>query len=239
MRVILARGARSLDNIPVVTVHLATAADVKSKLNGVQNSETVDRQIDGIVTNQLAVALFAHRVFLVEGPTESSVFYGVGDKTSIGSLEAAGLAIVSVGGKSSIPLVHAILTSIGIPVYALFDADGGFEARAVASGKCQKMIDDERRGHVAANRSALKYFGLLQEDFPSAIVSQKVAIFDDHLESFITANWAEWDVACKTVEADTGTKLSKNQLAYRTATGRATGKVPSMLIEILNKAQGK
>ncbi|MGF7001561.1 ATP-dependent nuclease, partial [Paraburkholderia sp. GAS32] len=233
------RLTRSSDEIPVVTVHLATVADVRTKLNGVVSADTVDRQLDGIVANQLAVALFAHRAFLVEGTTESSVFYGIGDKTSLGSIEAAGISIVPVGGKASIPLTHAILTSIGIPVYALFDADGGFEARAKANGKAQSKIDEERKGHVAANRAALKYFGRIEEDFPSAIVADQVAIFEDHLESFLSANWAEWITACKNVEAAAGISLAKNQLAYRTATLKAEGAVPEMLMGILAKVEGK
>lgn len=233
------RLTRSSDETPVVTVHFATVADVKTKLNGVLNADTVDRQLDGIVANQLAVALFAHRAFLVEGTTESSVFYGIGDKTSLGSLEAAGVSIVPVGGKTSIPLAHAILTSIGIPVYTLFDADGGFEARAKANGKAQDKIDEERKTHVAANRVALKYFARTEEDFPSALVADEVAIFEDQLEVFLSANWPEWITACTKVEAAAGIKLAKNQLAYRTATLKAEGAVPAMLMQILAKAEGK
>lgn len=233
------RLTRSSDGTSLVTVHLATIADVKAKLNGVLSADTVDRQLDGIVTDQLAVALFANRAFLVEGTTESSVFYGIGDKSSIGSLEAAGISIVPVGSKTSIALAHAILTAIGIPVYALFDADGGFEARAVSNGKDAKKIDDERKSHVAANRAALKYFGHAEEDFPSAIVADKVAIFGDHLEAFMSASWSEWITACNDVEAAAGISLKKNQLAYRTATIKAEGVVPEMLMQILAKAEGK
>ena len=233
------RLTRSPDENPVVTVHLATVAGVKAKLDGVLSAETVDRQLDGIVANQLAVALFAHRAFLVEGTTESSVFYGIGDKASVGSLEAAGVSIVSVGGKTSIPLAHAILTSIGIPAYALFDADGGFETRAKANGKLQDKIDDERKGHTSANRMVLKYFGRTEEDFPPAVVADKVAIFEDHLEAFLTAHWPEWITACKDVEAAAGISLAKNQLAYRSATLKAEGVVPEMLMQILVKAEGK
>ncbi len=233
------RLTRSFDATPVVTVHFATIGDVKSKLNGVVSEDRVERQLDGMVANELAVALFAHRAFLVEGSTESSVFYGIGDRASLGSLEAAGVAIVSVGGKTSIPLAHAILTLIGIPVYALFDADSGFEARAQANGKKQDKIDDERKSHIAANRMALKYFGRAEEDFPSAIVAEAVAIFEDHLEAFLSATWTEWISACKNVESAAGIKLAKNQLAYRTATLEAEGSVPEMLIEILAKAEGK
>jgi len=233
------RLTRSSEDTPVVTVHLATVDDVKAKLNGVLSADTVDRQLDGVVVNQLDVALFAHRAFIVEGTTESSVFYGIGDKTSLGSLEAAGVSIVPVGGKTSIPLVHAILTSIGIPVYALFDADGGFEARAKANGKAQDKIDAERKTHVAANRAVLKYFGRTEEDFPSATVADEVAIFEDHLEAFLSTDWPEWVTVCDDVEAAAGISLAKNQLAYRTATLKAEGEVPEMLLQILAKAEGK
>ena len=138
-----------------------------------------------------------------------------------------------------IPLAHAILTSIGIPVYALFDADGGFEARAVAKGKKPDKIAEERGSHVKANRAILKYFGRIEEDFPSAIVADEVAIFEDHLESFLLANWPDWVTACNDVETAAGISLKKNQLAYRTATLKTEGAVPAMLIKILAKAKGK
>jgi putative ATP-dependent endonuclease of OLD family len=233
------RLTRSAAETPKVTVHFTTVADVKAKLNGVLNANTVDRQLDAIVANELSVALFANRAFIVEGTTESSVFYGIGDKVSFGSLEAAGISIVSAGGKTSIPLAHAILKSIGIPVYALFDADGGFEARAIAKGKPQEKIDDERKSHVIANRAILKYFGRAEEDFPSAVVADEVAIFEDCLESFLLGNWPEWISACNEVEAAAGISLSKNQLAYRTATLKAQAAAPEMLTKILAKAEGK
>ncbi len=233
------RLTRSSDEIPMVTVYFATLADVKARLDGVLSPDTVDRQLDGCVANQLAVTLFAHRAFLVEGTTESSVFYGIGDRNSFGSLEAAGVSIVPVGCKTSIPLAHAILTLIGIPAYALFDADGGFEARAKDSGKPQEKIDKERKSHIAANRMALKYFGRTEEDFPSATVADEVAIFEDHIEAFLSANWTEWITARSDVEAAAGITLAKNSLAYRMATLQAEGSVPEMLMQILAKAEGK
>lgn len=233
------RLTRSIDEIPVVSVHHATVADVKAKLHGIVDGDVVDRRLDHNVADQLAIALFANRAFLVEGTTESSVFHGIGDRSLAGSLEAAGVSIVSVNGKSSIPLAHAILSSIGVPVYALFDADGGFEARAIANGKAQDKIESERSSHAKPNRLLLKYFDLPEEDFPSANVADEVAIFEDHLETFLSESWPEWLTACESVEAETGIQLSKNQLAYRTATLRAEGEVPAMLLQILAKAKGE
>jgi putative ATP-dependent endonuclease of OLD family len=175
---------------------------------------------------------------VVEGTTEAAVFCGLGDKAAVGFLETNGVAIVAVGGKSTIPLAHAIVTSLGIPTYALFDGDGGFEARATANGKTHDKIDEEKASHVAANRAVLKYFGLAEVDFPSAQVADNVAIFDDHLEAFLGANWPEWVASCQTVEQTSGVTLSKNQLAYRAATLEAEGKTPEMLTQILAKVTG-
>ena len=233
------RLTRSTDEIPVVTVHYATVEDVKTKLQGIVDGDVVNRRLDHNVAEQLAIALFANRAFLVEGTTESSVFHGIGDRSLVGSLETAGVSIVAVNGKSSIPLAHAVLSLIGVPTYALFDADGGFEARARATGKSQVKINSDRTSHATSNRLLLKYFGLLEEDFPSAKVADEVAIFEDHLESFLSENWPEWLSACESVEAETGIQLAKNQLAYRTVTLRAKSDVPEMLLKILAKAKGE
>lgn len=58
---------------------------------------------------------------------------------------------------------------------------------------------------------------------PAATVTNDIAIFADHLESFLSENWVEWGKACNEIEALTGINLSKNQLAYRTATINAKG----------------
>jgi hypothetical protein len=85
----------------------------------------------------------------------------------------------------------------------------------------------------------LKYFGRFEEDFPSAIVADGVAIFEDCIETFLSASWPEWITACDEVEAVTGINFRKNQLAYRTATLKAEGTVPEMLKQILKKAGGE
>lgn len=233
------RLTRSTDETRAVSVHYANFDQVKNKLKGVMKAATVDRQLDNTVTSQLAIALFSNRVFLVEGTTESAIFYGVGDRSLPGSLEASGIAIVAVGGKSSIPLAHAIVSSLEIPVYALFDADSGFEIRARANGKAEDKIQEEKRAHISANRTLLRYFGLPEEDFPTAIVGDQVAILDDQLESFMSEKWSEWVAACKHVEDEAEISLSKNSLAYRTATLKSEGDVPEMLMQILSKVKGQ
>lgn len=232
------RLTRSADETPVVTIHSSSIADVQTILDGVVDAGQIERQLDGIVTGRLATAMFASCVLLVEGDTEVAVFYGIGDRETTGLLESKGLSIISAGGKGGIPLAHAILTSLGIPTYALFDGDGGFEARAKAVGKKQSVIDAERTKYSTENRRLLKYFSEAENDFPAEHVGDRVATLTDHLESYLDANWPEWTASCLAIEASAGVELSKNQYAYRAATMEAAGVVPEMLQKVLHKAMG-
>ena len=231
------RLTRSLVDQPVVTVHAASVDRVKSLLIGVMDPEVVDRQLDTFTVGQLSAALFASKVLLVEGTTESAVFYGIGDRDVTAKLESQGFAVVPANGKGSIALAHAILKSLGIPTYAVFDSDSGFEERAKANGKTQDKIDEERASHSAANRRLLKYFGLDEVDFPSQSVGESVAILEDHLETFLESDWPEWVACCASLEAAAGVSLRKNQLVYRTATSDADGSVPIILNQILSRLE--
>lgn len=232
------RLTRSSDETPVVTVHFATVEEVKTMLDGTVDAGQIERQLDGVVTNRLAVTLFAARALLVEGDTEVAVFYGIGDRNAVGLLESQGLSIVSAGGKGGIPLAHAILTCLGIPTYVLFDGDSGFEVRANAVGKTNTVIDGERTKFSTENRRLLKYLGEIEVDFPTEQVGDRVATLSDHLESYLETNWPEWVTSCAAIEAAAGIELAKNQYAYRTTTIEAEGTVPELLKQILKKAGG-
>jgi len=228
------RLTRTIGERPAVTVHSSSLQRVKAALATIVKPTTVDRQLDGTISNQLSIALFATRVLLVEGTTETAVFYGIGDREAVGALEAQGIAIVAVGGKANLPLAHAILTSLGIPTYALFDGDFGFEERARAINKSQEKINAERAAHIAENRNLLKYFGLPEVDFPKEQMSDTVAVLSDHLEGFLETNWPEWIAACEKLENEAAMSLNKNQAAYRTVTLESKGIVPRLLSEIIN-----
>ncbi len=231
------RLTRTAEEHPRVTIHHSTVANIRNTLDGFMKPEAVDRQIDSILANQLSLALFSQRVLLVEGTTELAVFYGIGDREAVAFLEAAGVSIVATGGKTNIPVLHSILSALGIPTYTLFDGDGGFETRARAKGKSDEKIASERNNHVAANKTLLKYFDLQVTDFPPAQIHDRVAVFDDHLESYMAAYWPDWVTSCEAVEAEMGISLSKNQSAYRLATLNAKGPIPEMLKAIIEHAK--
>lgn len=230
------RMTRSGAQQPEVTVHSATLDDVKIRLNGTINSSSVESQLDGTISNQLSTAIFADRAFLVEGTTECAVFYGLGDRNGVGSLEALGLSIVPVSGKMNIPLAHAILDELGVPVYALFDADAGHEARATANGKDIAKIAVDVQNHIRENQKLLTYFGLPEVDFPSETVEEDVAIFEDHLEGYLQSKWPEWMTELSELETASGVSARKNQGAYRRVTLGAGGTVPPVFEEVLARA---
>lgn len=231
------RLTRSTGAEPMVTVHSSTIEKVKQRLSGIIDPAVVERQLDMMATGQLSSALYSSRALVVEGGTESAVFYGIGDRLAPAKFESEGIAVVSANGKPSVPLAHAILESLGIPTYAVFDADAGYESRA--QGKTARQIQNERSNHASLNRKLLKYFGMVDVDFPVEIVGEKVAIFEDHLEAHLDANWSEWASACAAVEEIVGVSLGKNQVSYRTATFEAEGSVPAMLEEIMARTRGQ
>lgn len=233
------RMTRSKDHQPEVTVHSATLGDIKTRLDSIIKSSSVESQLDGTISNQLSTAVFSDRAFLVEGTTECAVFYGLGDRNGVGSLEASGLSIVPVSGKMNIPLAHAILDALGVPVYALFDADAGYEARATANGKDVIKVATDKQNHIRENHKLLRYFGLPEVDFPSESVEDMVAIFEDHLEGHLESNWPEWMSELSALEAASGLSVKKNQEAYRHVTLSAVGDVPRVFMEVLAKARGE
>ena len=230
------RLTRSSDGEQDVTVHATGNEAVRNSLRGVLSPDAVDRKLDSFVGSELAIALFANRALIVEGATEAAVFYGIGDRSGVGSLEALGISVVAAGGKTMIPLANSILSLMGIPTYSLFDADSGFEVRAVANGKTRDKIDQERETHASANRLVLRNFRLEEVDFPDEAILDDVAILSDRLEESLSESWPEWSDACREIEVNAGISLQKNQHLYREVTLKASGEVPEHLRKILQRA---
>lgn len=232
------RLTRSTDEPPVVSVHSSTIDAVTTRLGGAIDDRMVARQLDSIVANQLSVALFANRVLIVEGETDASVLAGVGDRRASGRLEAHGVSIVAARSKRNIPLAHAILTTLGIPTYTLFDGDSGGEIRAQKSGQTEAKIAAVVKQVATENRWLLRYLGEPEADYPAEGAGPVVAVFGDRLEDFLQTQWPEWADACAALEDATGVDLTKNSHAYRAATLAAGGDVPPLLTEILERTEG-
>lgn len=72
----------------------------------------------------LAKAFFDDRVIIVEGSTEVALISGYFSANgTCNSPEYKGVQVVESHGKTQIPIRHAILTSLGIKVFTIFDND--------------------------------------------------------------------------------------------------------------------
>ena len=61
----------------------------------------------------LSEAVFAQAVLIVEGVSDAALLEGVADRD--GGFDGAGIAIVQANGKTTMPMVWAILAELGIP----------------------------------------------------------------------------------------------------------------------------
>jgi putative ATP-dependent endonuclease of OLD family len=233
----LRRLTRDSGELPSVAVHASSLSDVKTRLDGFVAPDVVDRQLDGTVSKQLPVAVFANRVLLVEGTTEEAVLNGIADREAIGQLETLGISVVAAGGKGNLLLIHGILSSLGIPTHCMFDSDAGFEARAKASGKSSAKIESDIKSLVKLNRDLLGYFELPPADFPPETEHSAVTILSDHLEELLTREWPEWHISCAEFEEQAGITFSKNQFAYRIATRLSVGAPSPLLKRVLARSK--
>lgn len=216
------RLTRSVGEFIDVDIHHATVDDVVDRLDGIVREKVIRAQLDSTVANVLALPVFSNQVLVVEGTTETAVFYGLGDRAHAGKFESLGLAVAAANGKTNVPFLHAILTLLGIPTYALFDAD--------INGPVKN-----RNQNITENRKLLKYFDLPEEDFPGESVTAKVAILEDNIESYLKDSWPEWNNECQNQAQSSGLDLNKNHFLYRSATVKADGHPPAFLGRIISQ----
>ena len=228
------RFTRGNDEHRDVIVEDSTLDEVKQALDGIISPAAVERQIKEILTGQLSEAIFSKGVIIVEGSTEVATLQGVAERSNQ-YLEVHGISVVGVGGKTNIALTHAILKSLGIPTYAIFDADKGCEARSIALGKSRVQVNSEVENLKKQNRNLMSYFGLAPVDFPDETETEEVTILEDNLETLMTRDWPEWIEACERVEDELQINLKKNSAGYRIATLRASGNPCPILEHVIKR----
>ena len=229
------RLVRNADKTPCVSINFATQEEVVSAIAPFMSEEQVRKQLDNTIANKLSDALFADRAILVEGTTEVEVLYGIGDRIGIGACEAAGISIVSIGGKTQFILPHAILQALGIPTSVLFDGDEDIEIRLKTKhpDRNEKSLRDERNNHAQQNKKLLSYLGRKPIDFPKQGIADGIAVFRDCLETFLNEEWPEWKVAVDDLVEISDIDLSKNSDSYRSATHNARGQIPALLSDLI------
>jgi predicted ATP-dependent endonuclease of OLD family len=216
-----------------VEIASTTAGEVAERVRGICDGEQFHRQFMRVCLLQIPEALFARAVILVEGLTDQAVLEGCGLRAD--PLSRNGIVVVEVGGKNRIPLAHALLTELGVPCFAVFDGDAGHEQRARVRNQTEEKIAQAVADHKQENRRLVRYLGGAPEDYPATKVHEQYAVAHDTLETYLRAEWPEWEEARRRLVAEERGLEGKHEDTYRQAAIEAEADPPAWLSEIVNR----
>ncbi len=217
--------------VPTTGCAEASFEAVRQRLDEVGLDEAHDIEKARITLRRdLGEAVFARAVLLVEGRSDSGLYQGVA--TASGGFDAAGVACISLQGKQRLPLAMAVLQSIGIPTFVIFDGDQGQAERMKANGTEQHDIDNAQQQAVKWNRIIVQMAGGSPTDWPNDVVGATYAVFRDCLETFLAEHWPEVLETVRTKMAEAGTERSKPEEFYEAAAQKAEYQ-PEHVIEVM------
>jgi len=220
---------------PVGQVTQATIDGVAGRLAGIVPPEEVATRIRITLRRQLAEAVFARAVLVVEGHTDAGFLQGIGDRG--GGLDADGIAVVSGLGKTNLPIPWAILLELGIPTFVVFDGDAERAERLRRQGNADKAaqaeIDVPRE-----NRQLLGALGAPVQDHPDTTVGADYAVFRDQLETEASA-WDGYPEQLERSKAELADWRGKSEDAYRHAAAATASAPPEVFTEILRAVRAR
>jgi putative ATP-dependent endonuclease of OLD family len=219
---------RRADGVRIVTV--ASVEAVAERLDGILERDRIPQRIRLTLDRQIAEAVFAEVVVLVEGKTDAGLLSGIADRD--GGFEAQGVAVVNVDGKAKIAVAAAVLSELGIPTYIVFDADRGKEARLTArageDAERLALIPDEIRNTITQNRALLRLVGADEVDWPNSSVGANYAVFADRIEDI----WPRAMEKAKRIAASENDDRKREQW-YREAARTLDDDPPPLLTQII------
>lgn len=152
-------------------------------------AETLIRRLRPFADTPLGEGLFATAVVLVEGPEDRALILGSA-KARGHDLEALGIAVLPVGGKTCLDHPLLLLRQLGIPIFACFDADAS------------KGTD----GHPESNQALLRALGGDVVEFPATQVHDTWACFGESITQTVgdEIGIAEYNKALDEVRGELG-----------------------------------
>jgi len=170
---------------PIGEATSATVNGVAGRLAGVVDPSEVATRIRLTLRRQLAEAVFARAVLIVEGHSDAGFLHGVADRT--GGFDVDGIAVVFGMGKTQLAVPWAVLQELGIPTYLVLDGDAGRPGRA-RSGKGEAAGAAALLEVARENENMFKLLRAALDPQPPTTVEAAWAVFEDTLESE-TARW--------------------------------------------------
>jgi hypothetical protein len=131
----------------------------------------------------------------------------------------------------------AVLQSIGVPTFVIFDGDRGQADRMKAAGKSQADIDNAKNQAVKWNRIIVQMAGGTPEDWPNDFVGASYAVFKDCPETFLAEHWPELLETVRAEIAEAGTERAKPEEFYESAAEKAENR-PDHMTGILSRVMG-
>lgn len=194
---------------------------------GLADQET---QVRNTLSVSLSQAVFAKRVVLCEGRTDSVLLEAVASLDR--PLEQDGIAVAECHGKSIIPVALAILNGLGIPCFVLFDADRQVKAKLEKSEKGTQVEREAKIGAIATkNRQLLELCGEAPEEWPERDVRDRCANFTGNVESDIPEVWPGLATERDRIASEMGFKPKSGEV-YRRAPENA-GDLPDYFERLL------
>lgn len=221
---------------PKVTVHHATLEAVAARVDGFVAKDSVLGRWDQVCTKNLAEALFADAVVLVEGSTDKGVLDGIVSRSGERQFEADGITVALAGGKQHLFIPHAILTKLDIPTLTVFDSDCGQGPRMRTAGKTAEA-DKRDESNRRDNRAILRYFGAPEEDFPVGLISPNLFAWDDDLERVVQRDWPDWETGREAILTQGRGSDGKNAATYALAAKEAGSDPTGEIREVINAAR--
>jgi len=193
----------SLDHV----AHVIELADDKPK--GSYSGKTLEPRLQTLMTPWMNEGFFADLVVLVEGEEDRAAITAYARVAGY-EFEREGISVIPCMGKNNIDKPYVIFTSLGIPVYAVWDGDSG-----------------DKEARPEENHRLMRLFGLPPEDWPE-FVRANCACFRTTLgETF-----------CREIGADCyDSLLEECKAAFDLGKRRDAEKNPFVVYEIIQKAR--
>jgi len=164
----VASGPQGLPETSISSVDLATAATelwaAYGSAGACWTAVSLRPRLRPMVETPVSEGFFAHAVVLLEGDEDRAVLAAAAAERDL-DLAERGIALLTVGGKGNLDRAIVLFRQLGIPTYALFDAD-------------RRRGGD---GNARSNRALLRLLGRPPEDFPDTQVHATFACFEETL----------------------------------------------------------
>lgn len=238
----VSRRRLSVGSHPQVNVHQASMDAVAARLDGYATDQAIRSRWDQVCTRNLAEALFAEAVVLVEGDDDKSILDGLATRDGQRQLEADGITVAQANGKSHIFTPHAILAELHIPTLVVFDNDSGCRGRALSKVAAGGKGDPEtvEGDAIETNRRLLRYLDAPEEDFPTGLVNGGTYVWGDTLEEVLRTYWGGWEKTRQDL-IDSGRGVEgrngKNPATYALAARLCRDEPTGALLEVLAAAR--